>query len=868
MQSAPLPSPDPSGCDREPIHLLGFIQPYGFLIAASTDGMIQHVSANIGAFLPVDATQLPGAPLADVLPEQALTSIRERLRVLTGDDGTERIFGCDLLGEGRAFDVSVHVCGPVAARSIVIEAEPSSTSDQPINPGALVRTLIGRMQKTQGLEPLFHDSVRQLRAFSGYDRVMLYRFSDSGSGTVVAEAAREGLKSYLGLHYPATDIPAQARALYVKNPTRGIADIRAAPVPVIPPLSPEGQPLDLSLSELRSVSPVHVEYLANMDVAASFSISVVIGGTLWGLFALHHGAARHLPMETRAAAELFGQMTGLLIEARLYAEQRRGEDAARDLHDRLIGKIVAASASIETIAQHAEDLSQIVPCDGLAVWSNGSLQSFGVTPSADDLPELVRMLNRAAPSRVYATDALGTVHPPALAFLDRAAGVLAIPISRSPRDYILFFRREALRTVTWAGDPSSKETVMGSHGPRLSPRQSFAAWQETISGTSPPWSEADRKAAEALRVSVLEVLLRFSEETDRQRLRASRRQELLIAELNHRVRNILGLMRALVAQSQPSAVSVDDFAKIIGGRIQALARAHDQITSESFSATSLRQIIETEVQAYVGGKASRVALSGPDIYIEAKAFSTLALVFHEMVTNSAKYGALMDGRGSVAVRWSIDDGGSCRIFWAEVGGPPVAMPARRGFGSTIIERSIPHDLEGMAEMRYCEAGLEADFVLPSSVFNLAPQERSPMPFAQIPALLVESEDRAPTFEGLHGLIVEDNMIIALDAEQLMLDNGMVRVHLAASVAEARKIIAGARIDFALLDINLGSETSFPLIAPLNEKGVPFVFCTGYGEGVELPEEAGNATALKKPFAGDRLIEAIGSALASRAAAQS
>ncbi|MBC8128969.1 MAG: response regulator, partial [Rhizobiaceae bacterium] len=467
----------------------------------------------------------------------------------------------------------------------------------------------------------------------------------------------------------------------------------------------------------------------------------------------------------------------------------------------------------------------------------------------------------AAPSRVFATDHLAAGHPPAEGFLDQAAGILAIPISRSPRDYILFFRGETIRTVTWAGDPNGKEAVMGTHGPRLSPRKSFAAWTETVRGRSNPWSEADCRAAEALRVSVLEVLLRFSEETDRQRLRASQRQELLIAELNHRVRNILGLMRALVAQSRPSATSVDDFAKIIGGRIQALSRAHDQITSDTFSATSLRQIIETEVLAYIGVKASRVTLVGPDIFVEAKAFSTLALVFHEMVTNSAKYGALSDRHGAVSVGWRVDDGGACRIAWAEAGGPGVVHPTRRGFGSTIIERSIPHDLGGTADIRYLPAGVEADFALPPGVFHLVPQENASMPLAPIPTHLPPSSRSPACFAGLHGLIVEDNMIIALDAEQLMIESGMVEVHMAASVSEARKIIAAERVDVALLDVNLGSETSFALIAPLNEKGVPFVFVTGYGEGVVLPEEAGNAVALKKPFASDRLIEALGAALA-------
>lgn len=853
------PIVDPTACDREPIHIMGQIQPLGFLIAVSMDWIIQHVSANIASFVPgCDIDALPGEHVSVLLREATIRSLQERLAVLASNDGTERIFGCDLVGKDQPFDVSVHISG----HSILIEAEPSTVRNA-VNPGSLVKTVISRLQRTRSREQLYRECVRQLRAVTGFDRVMLYHFGETGSGTVIAEAARDGLEPYLGLHYPASDIPAQARALYVRNPTRGIADIAAVPVAIIPPLSPEGNPVDLSLSVLRSVSPIHVEYLANMGVAASFSISIVIDDSLWGLFALHHCVPRHVSMEMRSAIELFGQTIGFMIEARLSAERQKAEEAARELHDRLIGKIVAATGSIEAIADYAEDLQSIIACDGLTVWANGEARSVGKTPPHDELPALARFLNRAAASRVYSTDELASLHLPAEAFLHDAAGVLAIPISRSPRDYVLFFRQEIVQTVTWAGNPSVKQAVAGTEGQRLSPRKSFAAWQETVRGKAIAWSDTDRKAAEALRISLLEVLLRFSEEAERQRAAASQRQELLIAELNHRVRNILGLMRALVVQSRPGATTVDDFAKIIGGRIQALGRAHDQITSDDFSEVSLRSIIETEVQAYIGSKASRVTLEGPDIFVDAKAFSTLALVFHEMVTNSAKYGALCDHNGGVSVEWRIDPNGFCRLDWVETGGPTVQPPQRRGFGSTIIERSIPHDLEGTAIVRYLPKGLEAEFTLPPGVFNIVQQERNHMPLPMHQAMSQPAPAQSQLFAGLHGLIVEDNMIIALDAEQLMLDGGMAKVHLAASVAEARKIIATERLDIALLDVNLGPETSFPLVTTLNEKKVPFVFVTGYGERVVLPPEAGAAVAIKKPFATQQLTQAIIDAMGAR-----
>ncbi len=846
---------DLTNCDREPIQFLGRIQSFGFLVAASMDWLIERVSANISAFTPYEPDALLGEPLLSLFPEVSVHAIRGRLQILSSSDGVERLFGFDLFGDGRLFDVAIHVI----SSTLVVEAEPAARSAG-INPGALIKSMIARVQRTDGLDGLYRECVRQLRGITGFDRVMLYRFAATGAGAVVAESVRSGLGSFLGLNYPAADIPAQARRLYVQNQIRIIADVGATPIAVLPELDPYGRPLDLSLSVLRSVSPIHIEYLSNMGVSASMSISIVIDGKLWGLFALHHYAPRHLTMEIRSATELFGQMVSLIIEGRLYKEAKRIDEATRELHDRFVSKLVAASPSVEAVADFAEELREIIACDGFAVWAKGQERTHGVGLSREELQSLARFLNRAGSSRVYATDELSAHHAPAADYADRVAGVLAIPISRSPRDYILFFRREIVQTVTWAGDPKTKERMIGPNGARLTPRKSFEAWKETVLGKSLPWTESERKAGESLRVSILEVLLRFNEESERQQQLAAQRQELLIAELNHRVRNILSLIRALVVQSKPSARDVDGFARIIGGRIQALARAHDQITSEQFSSTSLHDIVRTEVLAYIGAKQDRVHLDGPLICVEAAAFSTLALVFHELVTNSAKYGALSDSSGSVHVIWRVDEDGSCGIDWIESGGPPVLAPTRRGFGSTIIERSIPHDLGGEARLDFRLGGLQGHFRLPPQVFHLASaaaapthpiaKEAEPMPIQTGPEAL----------QGLRALILEDNMIISLDAEQLLKDHGASEVHLAASVTEARKLLESHPLDFALLDVNLGSETSFALVPDLARRDIPFVFVTGYGERIELPESAVGAGAIKKPFDAQELVKAIAQAL--------
>ncbi len=201
-----------------------------------------------------------------------------------------------------------------------------------------------------------------------------------------------------------------------------------------------------------------------------------------------------------------------------------------------------------------------------------------------------------------------------------------------PRDCLIFFRREILRSVKWAGDPN-KSYAEGPLGPRLTPRKSFEIWQDIVRGQSSPWTSADLRIAEGLRVTLLEVILQLADLAARERKGAQERQELMIAELNHRVRNILSLVRALVNQSKGTATTIEEFSSVLGGRIQALARAHDQITNLNWAPAALRSLVESEAGAYLGARADRIRLGGPDIALDPKALATLALVVHEMMTN-------------------------------------------------------------------------------------------------------------------------------------------------------------------------------------------------------------------------------------------
>ena len=837
---------DLTNCDREPIHVPGSIQPFGFLLALLSDFSICIASENVADYLGFTPAELLQRPVAEVFRERALEAIRTRIDYLAGKDAVERLFGLTLQDGGRAFDVAIHFSGVY----LVIEAEPS-VIEPDVNSGELVRLMLGRIRKTTTIAELAQESARQMKILTGFDRVMVYRFHPDGSGEVIAEVAGGGLEPFLGLHYPASDIPRQARLLYQRNWLRIIADVNTGPAVLTSTATHSATLLDLSMSVLRAVSSIHIEYLRNMGVSASMSVSILRDGALWGLFACHHYSPRHISFERRTAAELFGQMFSWILENRERETDIGYETRAHQIQERMMEVAASHAHSRGAIVDFIADYRKMIECDGVAVWSDGHITLAGETPTEAEVMDLIAFVNRTTPGRICASAEIAKVYAAGEAFRDRAAGFLAIPISRTPRDCLIFFRREILRSVNWAGDPN-KSYMSGPLGPRLTPRKSFELWQETVRGQSAPWSASDLRIAEGLRVTLLEVILQLADLAARERRAAQERQELMIAELNHRVRNILSLVRGLVAQSKDTAGNIEEFVTVLGGRIQALARAHDQITSLNWAPVAIKSLVESEAGAYLGSRAGRIRMGGPDVALDPKAFATLALVVHEMMTNSAKYGALADSTGQVEVVWTLDQGARLVIDWKESGGPPVQPPSRRGFGTTIIERSIPFDLNGDAELRFDLLGVQARFVVPANyVQSLAPPAKA-LPAGAAPA--------PPRRVSGTVMIVEDNLIIAMSAEVILLELGARHVETAASVTEAFKLIDRLQPTFALLDLNLGGENSIAIGKRLTELNVPFIFATGYGERAPIPAELGFAPVIQKPYTRDTIERVLGKVL--------
>lgn len=832
---------DLSNCDREPIHILGAIQPFGFLLALTGDWRIARVSANTEAFIGRTPESLLNEPLLGVLTAEAIHLLRNRLQLMHGADAVERLFGVDLLGQAdKLFDVVLHF----SHGQVVIEAEPAQADRSSSASG--LRSMMMRLDQAATMQAFFQEGARQVRALTGFDRVMIYRFDEKGSGEVIAEATRSGIGSFLGLHYPATDIPAQARVLYLRNLFRIIADISAPAVPIIPALDEAGVPLDLSLAVTRAVSSIHIEYLTNMGVGASLSISIVIDGRLWGLFVCHHYGTRLPSLERRTLTELFGQLFSAKLESRERQALADYLQVSRAVSDELLAAVAKDAKRAVQADVLGETLRRAIACDGVAVSLHGRVLLSGQTPDEREFQALMRRLDGPASGGIYATDCIGELAPGVLASAGSVAGMLLIPISLTPGECVVLFRQEYLREVHWAGDPH-KPAEYGVNGPRLTPRKSFEAWAETVQGRSRPFTPAEVRVAEMLRTTLIEVVLRISEEAHAERQLATDRQEILIAELNHRVRNILSLIRALVQRSRTHAGSIEDYVRETDNRITALARAHDQITDDHWGPAPLRALIATEADAYIGAKASQVLVQGPEVLLAPQAFSTMALVVHELMTNSVKYGGLADS-GRVHVQWQLDAAGVLAIEWREEGGPAVKVPTHQGFGSTIIRRSIPYDLGGSVEIDYAPSGFIARFSIPARHVS----ERAVAAGEQ---LVIEpsatTRGSLPlVLAGLTVLLVEDSLIIALDAEDSVLQLGAKKVVSSAGVVQALEEIARERPDIALLDINLGSENSFPVAEQLHALGVPFFFTTGYGERHKLPPSLIGSRVLQKPYTVD------------------
>jgi chemotaxis family two-component system sensor kinase Cph1 len=476
-------------CDQEPIHIPGAIQPHGFLITvdSSPQHRVRYCSANCMDILNRKAISILGKPVCDMLSADDCT----RLEYYLTNELFDTSFACTITG--AEFNVTAHKVDDLYTLEFEQYPDGSLTVTDQFNQ---TKRFVRNIQQAESLQEVCQSIADETRSITGYDRVMIYRFDKDYNGEVFAESKRDDIQSFLGHHYPHTDIPVQARELYLKNLLRIIVDVHYMPVPVLTLDNGAGtQQLDMSHAILRSVSPLHIEYLKNMGVGATLTISLIENKKLWGLIACHHYAPKQVPFYTRLAAQLQGHFLTSQISVRESAAENELAGILDVRLDRLL-KSIAKSDNFLAQPDILHRIADIPNANGVAVIRNGIIALSRSTPTLEQIKELLPWLISQSADGSYSTDALSQHFHPALAYGRIASGILYHNLGNTDKDGIIWFRSEMDATINWAGNPTKGDSE--DPGARLTPRKSFELWQEKVKNLSIDWKTPERNAAAKL----------------------------------------------------------------------------------------------------------------------------------------------------------------------------------------------------------------------------------------------------------------------------------------------------------------------------------------------------------------------------------
>lgn len=603
----PLPDHlDITGCDKEPIRTPGSIQPHGFMLTLSPALEVLQASANLAHWSGVDAQAVLGRPLADAIGMAA--SERLTLELGSGTLGQRPGYlGTVTLANGRHFDVLGHAWdGLIIAEFETVErAQPAEFRH--LYP--LITDFLARVNEHASIPALSDLAARHVRSVTGYGRVMVYQFDPSGHGRVVAESKAPGYDSYLGQSFPASDIPAQARELYTLSPIRLIQDANYEAAPLVPGANPvTGNRNDLSFAALRSVSPVHLQYMRNMGTLASMSVSLIVKGKLWGLISCHNAEPCPVSVEKRTACEQLGQILSLCIETREDGAELQFRLDVRRIMVEMLGHLTKGADFLDNLSGVFPELLRFARAGGVAVVVDDRILTYGDTPDDKAIRALSTWLAVHGHTELFHTNHLAGAYPPASALTGVASGLLALPISRIHQHYLLWFRPELVQTVEWAGNPHEKQAPPGAPT-QLSPRQSFAVWRETIHGHSLPWHAAEIELAIEFRSALLGIALERAEqmaELAEELTRANKELEAFSYSVSHDLRaplrHIVGFSDLLIeAAGSEDAAMRERFLKNIKQSARLAGKLVDDLLSFSQMGRAALRPTQVDMTELVSG---------------------------------------------------------------------------------------------------------------------------------------------------------------------------------------------------------------------------------------------------------------------------
>ncbi|MGA0607500.1 histidine kinase dimerization/phosphoacceptor domain -containing protein [Phenylobacterium sp. VNQ135] len=700
---------DLDACAREPIHIPGSIQPHGvMLVADATTQEVSHAAGDVAGRLGL--SRWLGESLGAVLGDP----LAARVAQVTQSSAPGGYAG-RLVRQGGTFDVLAHVSGDW----LIVELEPAEGEGLPA--AALLAQLeaaAAAFERAPNLQALCDRAAIEFRRLTGFDRVMIYRFLEEDAGSVLAESAAQDMPSFLNHRFPGSDIPAQARALYVRNLVRVIPDVSYHPAPLIPAWN-RSEPLDMSDCALRSVAPVHMQYLRNMGVGASASISIVRDGTLWGLIACHHRTPMAMPYDIRAGARALAGGLARQVRAKEEAEGYRERMRLRGLEDEATARFVRIGGLEAHLDAGLADLKRMLDSDGVAALRGETLHLEGVCPPPGAVRSLARWALAEAPELVV-TDRLPTVFPEAEAYAAQASGVLGMVVASEEPFVLLWFRAEQPEVVNWAGNPH-KAVGLGP-GEVLTPRSSFEAWRETVCGRSRRWTLAEIDAVLRLREALLEA-------RGRRRLVDLNRQlghaldekealllqkEVLLREVNHRVQNSLQLVSSFLGLQSRDAgdamltTAFDEARR----RLSAVALVHRRLyRSDQIETVDLARYFEELIADMASSMGEEwdgaIHLDALPILAPTDRAVTLGLVVTELVINANKY-----AYGGAAGRIEVSVGEARGVLTVSVAdhGRGKHTP-REGFGSRMMSAMV-RQLGGEIAYQDNRPGLRAVLTVP------------------------------------------------------------------------------------------------------------------------------------------------------------
>ncbi|MNK92693.1 Phytochrome-like protein cph1 [compost metagenome] len=498
---------DSEFCGNLPLHHVNLIQDYGYLLVIDPDGLnLIQASENVVEITGKPVQELIGKNIAEYIDDKDLHKIKDSLA-----SGIRQKIPFDITIKGDKSAVQFHALMHIKEGYTLIELEKAGKSGQASFTQVFqeVKKIMAAIDQAGTVQEVCEIAVHELRKISGFDGVLMYRFDKDWNGTVVAEEKDDRLEPYIGQTFPASDVPKQARQLYLKNPYRLIPNRSAQPLRLYPVINPiTNSFIDLSDCNLRGVAAVHLEYMKNMNIEASMSVRVIRNGELWGLISCHHLEPKYLDYEVCSVFEWLSAVISNGVSRILDKEKYDFSSALQHKRAVLTDRIYEEDNIISgLLPDDGTSLMDLFDASGALVVLNGRIDTKGSVPDKDAIDNLLLWIEGKTGSKVFATDHMSGLYDEAKSFADAGSGILVIPIDAAKGDYIICFRPEAVETINWGGDPN-QAINFDKDGLRYHPRTSFKLWQETVKQQARPWREEELEIAETLRSFLFEFRTR------------------------------------------------------------------------------------------------------------------------------------------------------------------------------------------------------------------------------------------------------------------------------------------------------------------------------------------------------------------------